>query len=177
MIDLPHIASRVFGTPLMIARAKLEVILGVLAPRLAGIPLEPIDKATDPAPQISITVERIAVVSVIGTLVARSSYIDAASGLLSYGEIGDAIATAMGDPLVRGVILDVDSPGGEVGGLFDLIDQIGAIKRGTDKPLWQAPEWVVARLLPSNPALARMKAPVQIDPNRRAWCHAAQPIE
>jgi len=26
MFDLPHIASRVFGTPLMIARAKLEVI-------------------------------------------------------------------------------------------------------------------------------------------------------
>jgi hypothetical protein len=36
MFDLPHVASRVFGTPLMIARAKLEVILGVLAPRLAG---------------------------------------------------------------------------------------------------------------------------------------------
>jgi hypothetical protein len=31
MFDLPHVASRVFGTPLMIARAKLEVILGVLA--------------------------------------------------------------------------------------------------------------------------------------------------
>jgi hypothetical protein len=25
MFDLPHVASRVFGTPLMIARAKLEV--------------------------------------------------------------------------------------------------------------------------------------------------------
>ena len=30
MIDLPHVAARVFGTPLMIARGKLEVILGVL---------------------------------------------------------------------------------------------------------------------------------------------------
>ena len=36
MFDLPHVASRVFGTPLMIARAKLEVILGMLAPRFAG---------------------------------------------------------------------------------------------------------------------------------------------
>jgi hypothetical protein len=36
MFNLPHLASRVFGTPLMIARAKLEVILSVLAPRLAG---------------------------------------------------------------------------------------------------------------------------------------------
>ena len=136
MLDLPHLASRVFGTPLMIARAKLEVILGVLAPRLAGGALAPVDPETDPAPQTSITVERIAVVSVIGTLVSRSGYLDAASGLLSYGDIGEAIATAMDDPSVRGVILDVDSPGGEVGGLFDLVEQIGAIKAGNGKPLW-----------------------------------------
>lgn len=136
MIDLPHVASRVFGTPLMIARAKLEVILGVLAPRLAGSAPDPIDPEADPAPQTSITVERIAVVSVIGTLVSRSGYLAAASGLVSYADIGDAIAAAMDDPSVRGVILDVDSPGGEVGGLFDLVEQIGAIKAGNGKPLW-----------------------------------------
>jgi len=86
MIDLPHIASRVFGTPLMIARAKLEVILGVLAPRFAGSPMELLDPTTEPAPLTSVTVERIAVVSVIGTLVSRSGYLDATSGLLSYGD-------------------------------------------------------------------------------------------
>ena len=136
MIDLPHVASRVFGTPLMIARGKLEVILGVLAPRLAGNSLEPADTETDPAPQTSITVERIAVVSVIGTLVSRSGYLDTSSGLLSYGDIGDAVASAMDEPSVRGVILDVDSPGGEVGGLFDLVERISAIKAANAKPLW-----------------------------------------
>jgi capsid assembly protease len=136
MFDLPHVASRVFGTPLMIARAKLEVILGVLAPRLSGGTVEPIDKKSDPAPLTSVTVERIAIVSVIGTLVSRSGYLDAASGLLSYGDIGDAIASAMADPSVRGVILDVDSPGGEVGGLFDLVEQIQAINAAGEKPLW-----------------------------------------
>ena len=136
MLDLPHVATRVFGTPLLIARAKLEVILGVLAPRFAGGPVEPVDPTTEPAPLTSITVERIAVVSVIGTLVARSGYLDATSGLLSYGEIGDAIASAMDDPSVRGVVLDVDSPGGEVGGLFDLVDRIEAIKVASGKPIW-----------------------------------------
>ena len=77
MFDLPHVASRVFGTPLMIARAKLEVILGVLAPRLAGGALEPIDAEADPAPATSITAERIAVVATIGTLVTRSGYLAA----------------------------------------------------------------------------------------------------
>ena len=136
MFDLPHVASRVFGTPLMIARAKLEVILGVLAPRFAGGPLGPVDSATDPTPPASLRVERIAVVSITGTLVGRSGYLDATSGLLSYGDIGEAIASAIDDPSVRGVILDVNSPGGEVGGLFDLVDQIRAIKAGSDKPLW-----------------------------------------
>jgi signal peptide peptidase SppA len=136
MLNLPHVAARVFGTPLMIARAKLEVILGVLAPRLAGGAVEPIDTEADPAPMISVTAERIAVVSVIGTLVSRSGYLDAASGLVSYGDIAEAIAEAMSNPAVRGVVLDVDSPGGEAGGLFDLVEQIGAIRDASAKPLW-----------------------------------------
>jgi ClpP class serine protease len=136
MLNLPHVASRVFGTPLMIARGKLEVILSVLAPRLAGSGLDAAAPETEQAPLSSITIERIAVVSVIGTLVSRSGYLDAASGLASYADIGDAIGEAMADPSVRGVILDVDSSGGEVGGLFDLVEQIGAIKAASQKPLW-----------------------------------------
>jgi signal peptide peptidase SppA len=135
-MNLPHVASRVFGTPLLIARAKLEVILGVLGPRLTGGTMELLEPETDPRPLSSITVEKIAVVSVIGTLVSRSGYLDAASGLVSYGDIGDAIAAAMSDPAVRGVILDVDSAGGEVGGLFDLVDRIRALRAASDKPLW-----------------------------------------
>lgn len=136
MSDLPHLASRVFGTPLLIARAKLEVILGVLGPRLAGGTLEPLEPETDPPPLTSVTVEKIAVVSVIGTLVSRSGYLDAASGLQAYGDIADAITTAMEDASVRGVILDVDSSGGEVGGLFDLVEQIQTIRGTSAKPLW-----------------------------------------
>jgi ClpP class serine protease len=120
----------------MIARAKLEVILGVLAPRFSGGPFEPINAETDPPPQTSVTVERIAIVSVIGTLVSRSSYLDAASGLQSYGNISNAVAGAMDDPTVRGIILDVDSPGGEVGGLLDLIEQLRTARSARLKPLW-----------------------------------------
>src|SRR5262245_21995432 len=80
MINLPHVASRVFGTPLLVARPKLEVILSVLAPRLAGKGVDTIAGESELAPLSSITVERIAVVSLIGTLVSRSSYLDAASG-------------------------------------------------------------------------------------------------
>jgi signal peptide peptidase SppA len=130
------LGGRVFGTPLLIARGRLEVILGVLGPRLAGGTLESIGPQTDLAPLTSITAERIAVVSVIGTLVSRSGYLDAASGLQAYGDIAEAVAAAMDDASVRGVILDVDSSGGEVGGLFDLVERIKAISSANAKPLW-----------------------------------------
>ena len=136
MTDLPHLASRLFGTPLLVARPKLDVILGVLEPRLAGQALEPLDLGAVPGRQLEITPEGIAIVPVTGTLVSRSGYLAAASGLMSYGDIGDAIAAAAGDPRVRGVVLDIDSPGGEVGGLFDLADRIAALRKGTGKPLW-----------------------------------------
>lgn len=128
MFDLPHVASRVFGRPLMISRAKLDIVLAALAPRLAGGASPPADPGSAVAPRIPNTEQGIAVVPVVGTLVSRSGYLDAASGLLSYADIGAAVAEAMNDPGVRGVILDVDSCGGEVGGLFDLVDQIKALQ-------------------------------------------------
>ena len=103
----------------MIARAKLEVILGALAPRLSGAVAQAIQIDPAPEPGASITTEGIAVVPVIGTLVTRSGYLSAASGLSSYGAIGDAVTSAFEDPAVRGIILEIDLPGGEVVGALD----------------------------------------------------------
>ncbi|CAA6605800.1 Periplasmic serine protease [Rhodospirillaceae bacterium LM-1] len=134
MTDLPHIAARLFATPLLMARPKLDVILNVLGPRLNGAPLEELPPL--PSRDIEITESGIAIIPVTGTLVARSSYLAAASGLMSYSDIGDAIESAATDPRVRGLLLDIDSPGGEVGGLFDLADRIIAIREQTGKPIW-----------------------------------------
>lgn len=136
MTDLPHVASRVFGTPLMIARPKLDAILGVLGPRLAGNAPEPMDIGTVPTRTPEITPEGIAIMPVTGTLVSRSGYLSAASGLTSYGDIGDAVEAAALDPRVRGIVLDIDSPGGEVGGLFDLVERIAALAKEGGKPIW-----------------------------------------
>ena len=52
-MHLSHLASRLYGTPLLIARAKLDVILFLLGPRLglATHPREP--GALLPAPMVS----------------------------------------------------------------------------------------------------------------------------
>jgi len=131
---LPHIAARLFNTPLLIHRAKLDAILAVLGPRV-GWP-EAKSAAPVPAPRMP-SVSRqsdIAVIPIHGTLVRRALGLEAASGLTSYQEIGDQIGRAVADPAVTGIVLDIDSPGGEAGGVFELAERIRAATH--DKPVW-----------------------------------------
>ncbi len=84
----------------------------------------------------SITDAGIAVIPILGPLVSRGDWMTGLLGALEYGEIGATIESAAQDPSVRGILLEVDSPGGEVGGLFDLVERIRALKESSDKPLW-----------------------------------------
>ena len=130
---LPHLAARLFGTPLLVHRAKLDVILAVLGERL---------NLTAPAADLAIPVPRvtpaqpsgIAVIPIHGTLVKRVLGMEAASGLTSYGGIAQEIDAALADPQVQGILLDIDSPGGEASGSFELARQIR--HAATQKPVW-----------------------------------------
>lgn len=130
---LPHLASRLYGTPLLVARSKLEIILAVLGERVgwpepqAAVPM-PSSRAQPDAPP------GIAVIPIYGTLVRRALGLEAASGLTSYGEIAATVEAALADPAVTGILLDVDSPGGEAGGVFELAERIRAAD--AEKPVW-----------------------------------------
>ena len=149
MTMLPHIASRVLDTPLVIGQAKLEAILAVIGPRIgieapASGMLIP-DREGLPPPAVMngdgrrrganlVTPEGIAVIPVFGTLVKRAGAIEAASGLTSYGHLEEQIMDAATDPAVRAVLLDIDSPGGEAAGVFDLSDLVYEAR--SLKPVW-----------------------------------------
>lgn len=138
--SMPHLASRIFGTPLLIHPRKLDVILSVLGPRL-GVAMSDdsqqlikhLAAQAPPANPTSLT-SNIAVIGVSGTLVRRAAAVDAASGLTSYSAISAQLAQAVRDPAVNAILLDIDSPGGEAGGAFDLADQIVAARQ--IKPIW-----------------------------------------
>lgn len=135
MTTLVHLASRLYGTPLLIARAKLDTILAVLGPRIGLMHTElavPITVPTQSEPMPSMP--GIAVIPIHGTLVRRAVGLDAASGLTSYARIAADIDAALAAPEVVGILLDIDSPGGEAGGVFELgarIREASAIK-----PIW-----------------------------------------
>ncbi|QTD44978.1 S49 family peptidase [Ottowia testudinis] len=138
MNPLPHLASRLYGMPLLIHRHKLDTILSVLGARvnwsaspamLGATDFQP--KVRDPTPGAE---SGVAVIPVYGTLVRRTVGLEAASGLTSYTALAQQLAAAVADPAVRGIVLDIDSPGGEAGGVFDLADQIRAACKV--KPVW-----------------------------------------
>ena len=139
-MQLPHIAARLYGTPLLINRAKLDVILAVLGDRigLSGAAMRDFPKPDAVMPSSRTGYQDnppgIAVIPVQGTLVKRTLGLEAASGLTSYGDIAAMLDAAVRDPNVRGILLDVDSPGGETGGVFELGEAIRAAS--TIKPVW-----------------------------------------
>ncbi|ADP71276.1 peptidase S49 [Rhodomicrobium vannielii ATCC 17100] len=143
MRDLPFLVSKLFGTPHLIRQSKLDQILTGLAPvisgaapkrtRLADDDIEALGLITQSGPRLE---GNIAVLPIMGTLVRRLSWIEAESGLTSYKTITDDITQLMLDPYIRGVILEIDSYGGEAGGVFDLADFIRKIQRQTGKPIY-----------------------------------------
>ena len=130
---LPHLASRLFGTPLLVHRAKLDVILAAMGERL-GLTAPAVDLALPLPKPVTASPTGIAVIPVYGTLVKRSLGMEAASGLTSYSEIAALLDTALADPMVTGILLDIDSPGGEASGSFELARRVR--EAAALKPVW-----------------------------------------
>lgn len=125
----PHLLGRL-AQPCALEPARLEEIGALLA---AGGPLPDNDEAPAPPPKWYCA-GSVAVVPVSGTLLHRSAgTIAAASGLASYGDIAAGFAAALEDQQTTSLLLHIDSPGGEIAGLFNLADKIHAA-RGV-KPL------------------------------------------
>ena len=134
MTLLPHLAARLFGVPLAIHRPKLDIILSVLGARIGladlAAPVGYTPAARAPGPPSG----KVAVIPIHGTLVRRTSGIEAESGLASYTGIAAQLDAALASPEIAAILLDIDSPGGESGGVFDLVDRIRAASEV--KPVW-----------------------------------------
>jgi len=152
----PHVAARIFDVPLLVENSKLVTILEALGPRLgfevsdqedssgARVDYQPPECHLQGMIQTSTEFEPkreghyvgngIAVIPVIGTLVQRSDWMTSMSGMLSYGQIERMVAAAIDDPYVHELVMEYDTPGGEVAGAFDLADRLTAL-RGKGKKI------------------------------------------
>jgi ClpP class serine protease len=152
---LPHIAARVFNTPLMVDAGKAVAIVAGLGGRLVdgqlvidgppaldhvafaeGRPSENMgvlgyDKRLEARgvtrDQILTRIGSVAVIAIEGSLVHKGGWIGSFSGETSYQGIQAQVAAAMADPSVAGVVFEIDSFGGEVSGAFDTAEMIGEL--------------------------------------------------
>lgn len=141
----PHLAARVFNTPLLIHPQKLDAIIAGLGERLMGGPLRLLDAAGQPvvqagAPEMFSTrrgertergyriVEGVAVLSVGGALVHRTRMEADSTFLLGYNDLAGDLEEAMANPEVHAVLQVYDSPGGEVQGAFEYAQRTHALR-------------------------------------------------
>lgn len=125
--------ARLMGRPLALAPQALDLLMA--AGLRAGSP-HSLDLVPDP--HYRLAAGGIAVVPVLGPLVARGDWLTQLLGASDYTSIAAAAEAAFAEPSARAVLLELDSPGGEVGGLFDLVERLSALRNASGKPLWAA---------------------------------------
>ncbi len=135
MTRLTPLLTRLGGRPLAIAPRALDGLLAA-GPMLDARPAMLPARNASPGASHVLTEAGIAVVPILGPLVTRGDWLTSLLGASEYGEIASAVETALADPSVRAVLVELDSPGGEVGGLFDLVDRLVSLREAAQKPLW-----------------------------------------
>ncbi|RJX35659.1 MAG: S49 family peptidase [Desulfarculus sp.] len=148
-MKLPFLLARAFNAPLMIEPRKLASITAVLGERFGLDFRGPADwPGAAPALEaqagggerktragLRLTPEGVAVLPITGPLVHRRMPMDAESGgPTAYKSLAFQLKDAVEDPGVRAILLEVDSPGGEAGGVFQLADWIYQARQ--TKPIW-----------------------------------------
>ena len=148
MSNYPNIAHRVFNKPHLVEPQYGRVFISALAERLEIRSITLPDGTEMSRRQMRRAaqgygghqqtvfdqVDGIAVIPVEGTLVHRFGHLDPYSGMTGYDGIQAKVDAALADPNVRGILMDIDSPGGEVSGCFDLTDYIYQARQA--KPIW-----------------------------------------
>lgn len=124
--------QRVFNTPLMIYRPKLDAILHVIGPRI-GLNenmYHDVDEKllAEKREEPKASSGPVAIIPVCGTLVKRGGYLDSMSGLTSYDALRTAVQDAMADTNIKTLLFDIDSPGGEAAGLFDFAEWLTSLR-------------------------------------------------
>jgi signal peptide peptidase SppA len=151
MRNLAHLAARLYNAPLMLLPSVADTFAAVFAQSLDGRGLVQIDGAR-PDPEAytgnvrpgskfadkpyTVTDAGVALLPVYGALVQRAGQIGAdCMPMASYQRLSARLQQMLADSDVKGVLMELDSPGGEVAGNFEFVRQLLALREG-DKPIW-----------------------------------------
>lgn len=155
MSKFARVSSRLFNAPLMLRPEKAEMLCAALVDRLGIAKLDRIDGTNLGAAQMRLmaddwteendyaparrqyTLERgVARISIDGTLVHKLGGVSPWSGMIGYDCLDRVLTDAMANKEVGAILLDMDSPGGEVSGCFPFARKLaGMTARAGGKPI------------------------------------------
>ena len=124
MSDYHRILTRLVNAPLAISQEKLEILTSKVSLRLlAG---QSLDSGFAPPQHSDVPVkkERLGIVKVFDSLVAKNG--GGSSGATSYEYVSSRIKSYLEDGVTK-LLFYIDSPGGEVAGLFGLTSYIASL--------------------------------------------------
>lgn len=149
MKNFAHVAARLFNKPLLLDPKYAQIMFGAMSERLNiqslidinGIELSQTDLKEMAVNYTGTRSEKvysmagdIAIIPIQGSLTHNLGRLNPYSGMTGYDGIEAKLNIAMEDADVKGILFDIDSPGGEVSGCFDLSDYIYSLKN--TKPIW-----------------------------------------
>lgn len=130
-IKYAHIYQAVTEMPWAILPGKLAIIRDLLSFRLTGGKLEPEEVAARLGTDVAAAAGRgmigggsTAVIPIVGTIIPRGGMFTDSSGAVSVQSITAKFRAALRDPDIGAIVFDVDSPGGQVGGVEELAREI-----------------------------------------------------
>lgn len=143
-----QIMARVFNNALMCEPGYLQTFVAALSNELPGQNIESIlangqrltdmqaktDAYNPRGGKVFDQMDGIAILEVSGTVAHRTGNIRPRSGMTGIDGLSVQLDAAVNDPEINGILLHVNSPGGEVSGTFDLADEIFAARK--QKPIW-----------------------------------------
>lgn len=124
-----HIIQAVIETPWAILPGKLALIQQLITLRAQGHRLTPeeIKAQIQGARPQNNTIQAgngIAIIPIVGTIMPRADMLMESSGAVSTQRLAAAFRSAMNNQDVGSIIFDMDSPGGQVGGVDELATEI-----------------------------------------------------
>lgn len=143
-----QLMDKLFNRPLAITPDYFQTLLGAMAQRLnlshvqLGEELVSAEKLRIKASSYEererksyqVTQDGIAILPISGSLVHKYGYLQPVSGMTGYDGIKARLFAALNDADVNGIMLDFDSPGGEVAGCFVLAREMQGL--AATKPIW-----------------------------------------
>ncbi|UTW01223.1 S49 family peptidase [Marinomonas rhizomae] len=150
--NLKHIASRALDKPLLLDPGYARTFFSALSNRLGITQMVDANGEVMTGEKMHLeassfmnsrdrqrpyqVIDGVALVPVSGTLVHKFGHVQPYSGMTGYDGIITRVQAAISDPEVKGILLDMDTPGGEVSGCFDAAQTIRSLAKEGGKPLW-----------------------------------------